>query len=136
MFVPGAPCSRESKGRPTFPLLHVKDEDGEVVNPPRNSVPSWHSLRHSAASEAIHAGDSVEEVSWRIGHKNSITTSRISVRGLKSAKRSAERRSKLESRYGDRWQQLAAADLSEDQSTSGTKDGEVVNLRAKRGQRQ
>jgi site-specific recombinase XerD len=122
-------AATDSKGRPTFPLLHVKDEDGEVVKPPRNSIPSWHSLRHSAASEAIHAGDSVEEVSWRLGHKNSITTARIYTHELKSAKRSAERRAKLDSRYGNRWQQVAAADLSRDQSASTGTEAEVVDCR-------
>jgi integrase len=126
----------DAKGRPTFPLLHVLDEDGDPVKPPRNTIPSWHSLRHSAASEAIHAGDSVEEVSWRLGHKNSITTARIYTHELKSAKRSAERRAKLDTRYGGRWQQLAADDLSSDQPASATDGAEVVDLQAKRGRRQ
>jgi len=119
-----------------FPLLHVRDDDDNPVQPPRNSVPSWHSLRHSAASEAIHAGDSLEEVSWRLGHKNSITTARVYAHELKSAKRSAERRAKLESRYGGRWQQLAAEDLSQGQSESDADGAEVVDLQVKRGQRQ
>jgi hypothetical protein len=51
--------------------------------------------------EAIHAGESVEEVSWRLGHKNSVTTVKIYAHELKSAKRSAERRAKSDSRYGD-----------------------------------
>jgi len=126
----------DDKGRPMFPLLHVLDDDDNPVPPPRNSVPSWHSLRHSAASEAIHAGDSLEEVSWRLGHKNSITTARVYAHELKSAKRSAERRAKLESRYGGRWQQLAAEDLSQGQSESDAEGAEVVDLQVKRGQRQ
>jgi integrase len=125
----------DAKGRPIFPLLHVKDDDGNRVNPPRNSIPSWHSLRHSAASEAIHDGESIEDVADRLGHKNTIITETIYRHEIKSAKRSAERRARLDTRYGG-WQQLAAADLSLDQPASATDGAEVVDLQAKRGRRQ
>lgn len=49
--------------RPTFPAL----PNGAKVA--RNTVPNFHSFRHSAASEAIAAGDSAEEVSWQLGHR-------------------------------------------------------------------
>jgi integrase len=62
-------AATDAKGRPTFPVLHEVDERGKRVPVPRGSVPNFHSIRHTAASEAIAAGDGAEEVSWMLGHK-------------------------------------------------------------------
>ncbi len=39
-------------GQPTFPALHVLDEDGESVPPPHGEIPSMPSFRHTVASGA------------------------------------------------------------------------------------
>src|SRR5207248_3179095 len=87
-------AARDGKGRPTFPALLV---DGPVA---RGSVPTFHSFRHSAASQAIADGDSAEEISWQLGHKNSVVTRTVYIREIQCAERQAKRRDKMEVRYG------------------------------------
>jgi integrase len=88
-------------GHPTFPILHEKDALGDPVKVPRGAVPNFHSFRHSAASEAIAQGDSAEEVSWQLGHRNSTVTRSVYVQEIKSAERKARRRANMETRYGE-----------------------------------
>jgi len=90
----------DDAGRPTFPILHVRDDQGLPIPVPRGAVPSMHGFRHSAASEAIAAGDSAEEVSWQLGHRNSTVTREIYVQEIKTAERTARRRAQMEERYG------------------------------------
>jgi integrase len=90
----------DDKGRRTFPILHERDEHGHPVRVPPGVLPSFHSFRHTAASEAIAAGESAEEISWQLGHKNSIITRAIYIREVKSAERTARRRARMEARYG------------------------------------
>jgi integrase len=73
--------------RPTFPILHERDEHGEP-------------FRHSAASEAIAAGGSAEEVAWQLGHRDSNVTRAVYVQEVKTAERTARRRAAMEKRYG------------------------------------
>lgn len=117
------------EGKPTFPLLHVRDEDGEPVKPPQNTIPSFHGFRHSAASEAIADGESIEDVADQLGHKSTIVTETIYRHQIKTAERSAAKRAKLETRYGSR---MAAAERSEGQKTAVPADGEVVDLAERR----
>jgi integrase len=90
----------DGKGRATFPALHERDEHGRCVPIPAGVLPSFHSFRHTAASEAIAAGESAEEVSWQLGHKNSIITRAVYIREVKSIERTARRRARMEERYG------------------------------------
>jgi integrase len=90
----------DHEGHPTFPQLHVVDEQGRRVKPPAGSVPSFHGFRHSAASEAIAAGDSAEEVSWQLGHKSSLVTRAVYVQEIRTAERTARRRARMAARYG------------------------------------
>ena len=101
-------------GRPTFPQLHVVDEAGCRVKPPAGSVPSFHGFRHSAASEAIAAGDSAEEVSWQLGHKSSLVTRAVYVQEIRTAERTARRRARMAARYGSA---LEAVDRSRPPNT-------------------
>ena len=66
----------------------------------RGVLPSFHSFRHTATSEAIAAGESAEEISWQLGHKNSIVTRAVYIQEVKSAERTARRRARMEARYG------------------------------------
>jgi integrase len=93
-------AARDELGQPTFPVLHETDEEGKPVKAPRGAVPTFHSFRHSAASEAIAQGDSAEEVSWQLGHRNSNVTRTVYVQEIKSAERKARRRANMEARYG------------------------------------
>lgn len=113
--------AKDSKGRLVFPVL---SEPGPA---PKGSVPNFHGFRHTAASEAIAAGDGAEEVSWQLGHKNSVVTRTIYVQEIKSAERRAKRRSKLEARYESL---LEAADRNGAQQTATATTAEVLPLRA------
>jgi integrase len=86
----------DSRGRPTFPALHERDERGRRLPPAPGTVPSFHSFRHTAASHAIAAGESAEEVSWQLGHRNSVVTRAVYVHELKTAERTARRRQRME----------------------------------------
>jgi len=52
----------DGRGRPTFPALHERDERGRRLAPTAGKLPTFHSFRHTAASHAIAAGESTEEV--------------------------------------------------------------------------
>lgn len=93
-------------GNPTFPVLHAKDPDGRRARVPRGAVPCFHSFRHTCASWAIAAGERAEEVSWQLGHKDSVVTRKIYIREVKSAERTARRRAQMESRYGGLFERL------------------------------
>lgn len=92
--------ARDDAGQPTFPILHECGEDGRRVVVPPGTLPSFHGFRHTAASEAIAAGESAEEVSWQLGHKSSLVTRAVYVQEVKSAERTARRRARMEARYG------------------------------------
>ena len=62
----------------------------------RGALPNFHSFRHTAASHAIAAGESAEEVSWQLGHRNSVVTRAVYVHELKTAERTARRRQRME----------------------------------------
>jgi integrase len=110
--------ARTGDGRWAFPVLH---DDGAV---PKGAVPNLHSFRHSAVSEAVSAGESVEEISWQLGHKNSVVTRTVYLQQIRDAERQARRRAAMEERYG--------AILAASPSEPG--DGEVVSMRDARGE--
>jgi integrase len=83
-------------GQPTFPPLHERNERGRRLPPVPGTLPTFHSFRHTAASHAIAAGESAEEVSWQLGHRNSVVTRAVYVHELKTAERTARRRQRME----------------------------------------
>jgi integrase len=117
----------DDRGRPTFPVLHQRDERGRRLPVPRGTVPSFHSFRHTAASEAIASGESAEEVSWQLGHKTSLITRAVYVQEIKSAERTARRRARMEARYGSL---LEAAGRSKAQQTPERSTADVLDLGA------
>jgi integrase len=120
----------DAKGRPMFPILSERDERGQLVKVPKGAVPNFHSFRHTAASEAIAAGDGAEEVSWQLGHKNSIVTRTVYVQEIKSAERTAKRRAKMEARYGSLMEALVEApDRNGTHQTATSAPAEVLPLR-------
>jgi integrase len=60
------------------------------------TLPTFDSFRHTAASHAIAAGESAEEVSWQLGHRNSVVTRAVYLHELKTAERTARRRQRME----------------------------------------
>lgn len=91
--------AKDPEGNWTFPELHETDANGETLKPKRGTIPSFHSLRHTAASWALADGDSAEEVSWMLRHGNSDVTRRIYLHQVRTAERSAATRKRLEERY-------------------------------------
>lgn len=126
-------AATDDDGRPTFPVLHAVDENGRKLPVARGSVPTFHGFRHTAASEAIAAGDGAEEVSWQLGHKNSNVTRAVYVQEIKDAERRARRRAKMEARYGS---VLEAMNRNAGQSKATPASGEVVELSSVRNSRQ
>jgi integrase len=92
---------------------------------PRGAGPNFHSFRHTAASEAIAGGEAVEEVSWQLGHRNSNVTRTVYLQEVKSAERTARRRSKMEARYGSL---LEAAERNSAKQSVTRNGAEVVSL--------
>lgn len=74
----------------------AEERDGQLVLP----APTFHSLRHTHGSALIAAGWDIEEVSARLGHKDSGVTVKAYIHAYESAQRSEARSERLESMYG------------------------------------
>lgn len=85
--------ARDERGQPTFPLLH---QSGEV---PAGVVPSMHSFRHTVASRALVAGESVDEVAFLLGHRDATVTRVVYVHEIADARRRHMRRSRMTAEY-------------------------------------
>ncbi len=90
----------DGDGRPTFPILHERDERDKPVPVPPRTLPSMHSFRHTVASRAFLAGESMDEVAFMLGHANANVTRTVYLRELNDARRRAMRRSKMMGEYG------------------------------------
>ena len=122
--------ARDDAGELTFPALHVRDERGAPVPVPRGAVPNFHGFRHSAASEAIAAGESAEEVSWQLGHRNTVVTRTVYLQEIRSAERSARRRDQMERRYGSVLEAAGGSDSPQQSAAAARAESlEVVDLR-------
>src|ERR1017187_7694444 len=77
--------------------LGTVEVGGEVVQ----RAPTFHDLRHSHASALIAQGWDIEEVSARLGHADIATTQRTYVHAFDAARRSDERRGRLDRLYGN-----------------------------------
>lgn len=82
-----------------FPILHERDERGKPVPIPPHTLPSMHSFRHTVASRAFLAGESMDEVAFKLGHANANVTLTVYLRELNDAGRRAMRRSKMVGEY-------------------------------------
>ena len=92
----------DADGRPTFlalidALAAVRGKTATKV--PADAAPNFHGFRHSAASLALANGESAEEVSWQLGHKNSVVTRAIYVQELRTVERKARRRARMDALY-------------------------------------
>ena len=88
-------------GRPTFPILQERDELGEPVSVPHGALPSMHSFRHTVASRALLAGESIDGVAFLLGHRDANVTRAVYVRELSDARRRTMRRSRMVAEYSD-----------------------------------
>ncbi len=87
-------------GKPTFPVLHQVGDHGEPMPVPRGLVPSMHSFRHTVASRALLAGESVDEVAFLLGHRDGTVTRTVYVREVADARRRTMRRSRMTAEFG------------------------------------
>jgi len=111
--------------RPTFPILHERDEHDRPVPIPRGVLPSMHSFRHTVASRAFLAGESMDEVAFMLGHANANVTRTVYLRELNDARRRAMRRSKMVGEYGAALEAAAVVTPTSSHSTGA----EVRQLR-------
>ncbi len=89
----------DDHGRPTFPVLHQTDQDGNPRPAPAGSVPSLHSFRHTVASRALLAGETVDEVAFLLGHRDATVTRVVYIREIADARRRHMRRSRMTAEY-------------------------------------
>ena len=75
----------DGKGRPAFPILHETDARGLPLAVPRGTLPSMHSFRHTVASRARLAGESVDEVAFLLGNRAGTVTRTVYVREVADA---------------------------------------------------
>lgn len=93
-------ATRES-GEPTFPVLHEVDERGESLPIPHGALPSMHSFRHTVASRALLAGESIDEVAFLLGHRDANVTRAVYLREISDARRRTMRRSRMVAEFAD-----------------------------------
>jgi hypothetical protein len=86
--------------RPTFPILHQRDHAGHALRVPHGAVPSMHSFRHTVASRALLAGESIDEVPFLLGHRAGSVTRAVYVDEVADARRRAMRRSQIAAEFG------------------------------------
>jgi integrase len=109
----------DADGRPTFPALidALAAVSGKTATKvPPDAAPNFHGFRHSAASLALANGESAEEVSWQLGHKNSVVTRAIYVQELRTVERKARRRARMDALYAGALDTLGR-DMAETQAT-------------------
>jgi len=91
----------DPEGNPTFPILHAVDRLGRPVVLPHGALPSMHSFRHTVASRALLAGESVDEIAFLLGHRDANVTRAVYVRELADARRRSMRRSRMLAEFGE-----------------------------------
>jgi integrase len=102
--------ARDEHDQPTFPVLH---ENGEV---PTGVVPSMHSFRHTVASRALLAGESVDEVDFLLGHRDATVTRVVYIHEIADARRRNMRRSRMTAEYAGALR-IALQSEADDRST-------------------
>ncbi len=104
----------DTNGRPAFPILHQMDATGRHVPVPRGSVPSMHSFRHTVASRALLAGESVDEVAFLLGHRDGTVTRTVYVREVADARRRTMRRSRIATEFAGALSAALGSDAKRD----------------------
>jgi integrase len=81
--------------------LEDADDQGRSVPVAQGELPSMHSFRHTVASRALLAGESVDEIASLLGHRDANVTRAVYVRELADNRRRSMRRSRMLAEYGD-----------------------------------
>ena len=87
--------TKDGNGEPTFPILHEVDGWGTPVPAPHGALASMHSFRHTVASRALLAGESIDEVAFLLGHRDANVTRAVYLRELSDGRRRTMRRSRM-----------------------------------------
>jgi len=85
----------DDHGRPTFPALHVPAKRGKPAMVAYGELPSMHGFRHTVASRALLAGESVDEIAFLLGHRDANVPASVYVRELPDTRRRSLRRSRM-----------------------------------------
>jgi integrase len=92
--------ARDEHGQPTFPVLHQTDVQGNYFPVPVGVLPSTHSFRHTVASRALLAGESVDGRSRVPARTQSATVTRVVyVQEIADARRRYMRRSRMTAEF-------------------------------------
>ncbi len=91
----------DDRDHPTFPVLHQLDASGEPVAVARGELPSMHSFRHTVASRALLAGESIDEIAFLLGHRDANVTRAVYVRELADTRRRSMRRSRMLAEFSE-----------------------------------
>jgi integrase len=91
----------DEAGSPTFPVLHERDTHGRPMPVAHGTLPTFHSFRHTVASRALLAGESVDEVAFLLGHRDANVTRTVYVRELADARRRRMRRSRMAMEFAE-----------------------------------
>jgi integrase len=91
----------DANSTPTFPVLHRCDEHERPVPVAHGELPTMHSFRHTVASRALLAGESVDELAFLLGHRDANVTRAVYVRELSDARRRSMRRSRMLAEFGE-----------------------------------
>ena len=94
-------AATDEGGHPTFPVLHACDDQGRRLPVAHGDLPSMHSFRHTVASRALLAGESVDEIAFLLGHRDANVTRAVYVRELADSRRRSMRRSRMLAEYAD-----------------------------------
>lgn len=93
--------ARDEDGNPTFPELHAREEEDRPARMTHGTLPSMHSFRHTVASRALLAGESIDEIAFLLGHRDANVTRAVYVRELADARRRTMRRSRMLAEYSE-----------------------------------
>lgn len=72
-----------------------------------------HSFRHTVASRALLAGESVDEIAFLLGHRDANVTRAVYLRELSDGRRRAMRRSRMLAEFG----QILTADFDDPEAS-------------------
>jgi integrase len=93
--------AQNPNGEPTFLALHEVDDSGQPIAAARGTVPSMHSFRHTVASRALLAGESVDEIAFLLGHRDANVTRAVYIRELADTRRRTMRRSRMIAEFSE-----------------------------------
>lgn len=92
----------DEHGKATFPELQDGDDRrGACGTPAHGALPSMHSFRHTVASRALLAGESVDEIAFLLGHRDANVTRAVYIREVADARRRTMRRSRMIDEFGE-----------------------------------